>query len=160
MRKPPAADNDPISLIPPGYCPHYGQKSGFPDSCRRILPLTTGRNPVSLIPAVGFCLSLRVKMAELYFLPYKATKIYGTGTEISFFGRSKLSISTGQHAILLISARRSLPLWAGRIQAGTLFLCAGQQMTGTGLNRNKNPSEPVCHMFRKRHISIPFRGIF
>ena len=75
---------DPISLIPPGYCPHYGQKSGFPDSYRRILPLTTGRNPVSLIPAVGFCLSLRVKMAELYFLPYKTTKIYGTGTEISF----------------------------------------------------------------------------
>ena len=102
MRKPPAADNDPISLIPPGYC-HYGQKSGFPDSYRRILPLTTGRNPVSLIPAVGFCLSLRVKMAELYFLPYKATKIYGTGTEISFLGRSKLSISAGQHAILLIS---------------------------------------------------------
>ena len=61
-------------------------------------------------------------MAELYFLPYKAIKIYGTGTEISFFGRSKppffygtgteisffdrskLSISTDQYAILLISA--------------------------------------------------------
>ena len=30
-------------------------------------------------------------------------KIYGTGTEISFFDRSKLSISTDQYAILLIS---------------------------------------------------------
>ena len=81
-----------------------GQRSDFPDSCCRILPLTTGKKSISLILTVGFYHSLRVKMAELYFLPYKATKIYGTGIEISLFGRSKLSISTGQHAILLISA--------------------------------------------------------
>ena len=43
-------------------------------------------------------------MTELYFLPYKAAEIYGTGNEISCFGRSEIPISTGQHAILLISA--------------------------------------------------------
>ena len=43
-------------------------------------------------------------MTELYFLPYKATKVYGPRTEISCFGRSEIPISTGQHAILQISA--------------------------------------------------------
>ena len=43
-------------------------------------------------------------MTELHFLPYKAAEIYGTGNEISCFGRSEIPISTGQHAILLISA--------------------------------------------------------
>ena len=55
-------------------------------------------------------------MTELYFLPYKATEIYGTKRGISCFGRSEITISTGQNAILLISAagaavcRRGLPL--------------------------------------------------
>ena len=130
-------------------------------------------------------------MTELYFLPYKTTKIYGTETVFSCFGRSEIPIPTGQHAILLIPAvetcRRSgscppasrrtgtrpgiphhlrlwtgtrpgtphrLRLWtgtrpgiphrlrrAGRIQAGTLFLRAGQQVTGAGLNR-QGPDPP------------------
>ena len=68
------------------------------------MPLSTGQNPISLISAVEYCLSLRAKMTELYFLPYKVTKIYGTKTGISCFGRSEIPISTGQHANLLISA--------------------------------------------------------
>ena len=71
---------------------------------RVILPLSTVRNPVSQIRTVGYCLSLRVKMTEFYFLPYKTTKIYGKGTEIRCFGRSERPISTGQNAILLISS--------------------------------------------------------
>ena len=102
-------------------------------------------------------------MTELYFLPYKTTKIYGTETVFSCFGRSEIPIPTGQHAILLIPAvetcRRSgscpptsrrtgtrpgIPhrlRRAGRIQAGTLFLRAGQQVTGAGLNR-QGPDPP------------------
>ena len=94
-RKPPAAGD---------IAPLYGQKSGFPDSYRRKLPLSTVRNPVFQIRTVGYCLSLRVKMTEFYFLPYKTTKIYGKGTEIRCFGRSERPISTGQNAILLISS--------------------------------------------------------
>ena len=49
-------------------------------------------------------------MTELYFLPYKATKVYGPRTEISCFGRSEIPISTGQHAILQISAAEASPV--------------------------------------------------
>ena len=113
MRKPPAADNDPISRIPAtGYClttgsyliflffavgfvhsaAHYGEKSDFSDSDRRILLPTTGKNPIFLIPTVGKSFSLRVKMTELYFQPYKVTEIYGTEIEIFCFGRSETPI--------------------------------------------------------------------
>ena len=43
-------------------------------------------------------------MTKLYFLLYKATKIYGTKAEISCFGRSEIPIPTGQRAILPIPA--------------------------------------------------------
>ena len=45
-RKPPAAGD---------IAPLYGQKSGFPDSYRRKLPLSTVRNPIFQIPAVEAC---------------------------------------------------------------------------------------------------------
>ena len=93
--------------------PPAAEKSYFPDSCHRKSFPTTGQNPIFPIPAVENHLLLRVKMTELYFLPYKAAEIYGTGNEISCFGRSEIPISAGQHAILLISAvearRRSNP---------------------------------------------------
>ena len=77
------------------------------------MPLTTGKNPISLVSTVEKSFPLRAKMTELCFLPYQAAEIYGTKTEISCFGRSEISISTGRHAILLIFAvdacRRNLP---------------------------------------------------
>ena len=91
-------------FLPQDFVAYYGPKSIFSDSCRRKSPLTTGQNPIFLILTVEYCLSLRAKMTELYFLPYKVTKIYGTKTGISCFGRSEIPISTGQHANLLISA--------------------------------------------------------
>ena len=95
VRKPPAAGD---------FASHYGQLSGFPVFFRRILPLVAGKNPISLIFSVEKPRLLRVKMTEFYSLPYKAAKIYGTRTKISCFDRSEIPISTGQHAILLLSA--------------------------------------------------------
>ena len=55
--------------------PHYGQKSDFLDSYRRKSLLTTARNPIFPIFAVEKPHSLRAKMTELYFLPYRITKM-------------------------------------------------------------------------------------
>ena len=152
-----------------------------------------GKNTIFLIPTVGKPFSLRVKMTELYFLPYKATEIYGTKRGIPCFGRSEIPISTGQHAILLISAaeaavcRRGLPLklppaaeaaavhrpagrqsasrqtaarpvhrrrrWTDRAQTETFFLCAGQQVTGTGLS--SSPAQPFTGILA---TTKPFAG--
>ena len=68
------------------------------------MPLATGKNPISLILTVEKSSSLRVKMTEFYFLPYKAAEIYGKETENPHFGRSGCPISTGLYAILLILA--------------------------------------------------------
>ena len=68
------------------------------------MPLATGKNPISLILTVEKSSSLRVKMTEFYFLPYKAAEIYGKETENSHFGRSGILISTGLYAIFLILA--------------------------------------------------------
>ena len=65
--------------------PHYGQQSDFPDSYRRAT-FSTGKTPVFRIPAVGNHQNLRYK------------------TGISCFGRSQILIFAGQYAILLISA--------------------------------------------------------
>ena len=132
-------------FLPQDFAAYYGPKSIFSDSCRRKSPLTTGQNPIFLILTVEYCLSLRAKMTELYFLPYKVTKIYGTKTGISCFGRSEIPISTGQHANLLISAVetgcRTRPVitdrlrrWMSRIQAGTFFLHASQKGIGSAPN--------------------------
>ena len=111
MEKPPAADKSPVFLIPAvGKSTHYGQKSDFPDFYRRKSHPTTGKSPILPFFSVENPVSLRVKMTELYFLPYKATKVYGPRTEISCFGRSEIPISTGQHAILQISAAEASPV--------------------------------------------------
>ena len=92
------------------YRKFFSAFSGFPDPCRRILPLTTGQHAILLIPAVETC-------RRSGSCPPTSRR---TGTRPGIPHR----------------LRR-----AGRIQAGTLFLRAGQQVTGAGLNR-QGPDPP------------------
>ena len=106
---------------------HYGKKADFPDFCRRKAPLTTVRTPVSRISAVE-----------------KLRSYYGQDPGFPDFCRrsgscSLVSRRTGTRPAIPDRLRR----WTDRFPAGMIFLRAGQQAAGPGLNRKIHVWRPA-----------------